>query len=163
MCNCKKTRIMPFNDLNIRFNVAIHVRGLDGVESYFYHNLKTYGFLDLLRDSVSGQAGHCRILYMAWGTDTTSPDQSQTRLGDERGRKQITRVSSGACGIVTITTIISPNEANNIAIGELGLFAGPDATGEKDSGVLAARVVWSPPHNKNQLESVQVDWQITFG
>lgn len=144
-------------------NVTIYTRYTNGVvDVYKDHNLKTNDYLDLLRDIASGAETDARIKYMAWGTDTTDPAATQHALVAEEGRQQITTSADGTTGKVTLTTIMNSLTANGIEIGEFGLFAGSGATATADSGVMAARVKWSPAHEKTQLESIQVDWELTF-
>jgi hypothetical protein len=99
---------------------------------------------------------------MAWGTDTTAAAATDTALGSESSRKQVTKHTDGSTGAVTITTILTSNDANGVSIGEFGLFGGA-ATGTADSGTMIARVVWSPAHAKSDQESIQVDWTLTVG
>ena len=117
-------------------------------------NLITDTGLNLLRDALRGDVGDAQIKYLAWGDSATAPSSSDTALGNEEGRRQITSRRTGVTGVLTTTAIISSIEAND-QIEELGFFAGTDATDVAGSGVLVARVLYS--HLKTDLESIQVD------
>ena len=118
-------------------------------------NLITDTGLNLLRDALRGEVGDAQIKYVAWGDDTTGPAAGDSVLGNEEGRRQITRRSIlGGAGVLQTTAIIASIEGNG-QIEELGFFAGTDATAAADSGVLVARVLYS--HLKTNLESIQVD------
>ncbi len=159
---CRRRVASIGSTATLRVNVAVHVISHGEVETYYYHNLKTNAYLNLLRDAATGAVSDVKVKYMAWGTDTTSPSSSDTKLGGEAGRKQVTRTVNNSTGVCTVTTVINSIEANGVAIGEFGLYAGAGASSSKDSGVLVARVVWTPPHTKNELESIQVDWQLQY-
>ena len=118
-------------------------------------NLITNAGLNLLRDALKGDVGDTAIKFLAWGDDATNPSVGDTALGNEEGRRQITRRSVlGGTGVLQTTAIIASTEGND-QIEELGFFAGTDATAVAGSGVLVARVLYS--HLKTSLESIQVD------
>lgn len=149
---CNRTKIRLKENVKVTVNVTVYTRYADGtVDVYQDHNTTTDDYKDLLRDIASGVETDGQIKYLAWYTTAT-----------ESGRKQITRVADGATGIVTLTTIITTIEANDTVIDGFRLYAGDEATITADSGVKAAEVAWTPAHTKNQLESIQVDWQLTF-
>ena len=117
-------------------------------------NLITDVGLNLLRDVLKGDVQDAQIKYLAWGDSATSPASGDTALGNEEGRRQITSRSASATGVLLQTVIIASTEAND-QIEELGFFAGGDASGTADSGVLVARVLYS--RLKSDQESIQVD------
>ena len=118
-------------------------------------NLITDTGLNLLRDALHGDVDDAQIKYVAWGDSATGPAASDSALGNEEGRRQITRRSIfGGTGVLQTTAIISSIEGND-QIEELGFFAGTAATAVAGSGVLVARVLYS--HLKTDLESIQVD------
>ena len=103
-----------------------------------------------LRDSTED----AEIKFVALGSDNTSPTTSDTTLGTEVFRKQITsKVASGA-GATTTTVYIAPDEAVT-QIEEIGFFSGSSASSTTDSGTLYARVLYS--RNKTAVESLQIE------
>lgn len=110
--------------------------------------------LNYIRDLLDGSINPpTEIRYIAFGSSNTTPVASDTKLGNEFFRKQVTKQELPGTGQVASTVYIAPYEANQ-QIEEIGVFAGPDATAAKDSGVLIARVLWS--HLKTELESLQI-------
>lgn len=111
-------------------------------------------WLNVLRDSARGLESDLTYRQLAWGNNATAPAGGDTALGNELARKDVTLKTAGAAGIVTATTHVAQGEANT-QLEEWGLFGGPvgDLT-------MVARVLWS--HDKNDGESIQVDWQHTF-
>ena len=103
-------------------------------------NLITNAGLNLLRDAMKGDVEDAQVKYLAWGDDATAPTVSDTTLGREEGRRQITSRTALSIGVLSQTAIIASTEGNN-QIEELGFFAGADATITTDSGVLLARVL----------------------
>lgn len=100
------------------------------------------------------------ITWMAWGSSATPPASSQTQLGAETGRLQVTQQLQGGSSNQTITTTyIGPNDGNG-QIEELGWFAG-DASATPNSGIMIARVAYSKL--KDNLEAIQVDRTDTIG
>lgn len=109
-----------------------------------------------LRDGTS-----IEIKYVALGAGNTPPSPSDTKLEDERFRKPVSRqLPLGTGGTQTIA-YIAPHEANDFVIQEIGVFAGPDATDEPNTGVLIARALYS--RQKTPLESLQITRDDVFG
>jgi len=123
-------------------------------------NLITDAGKNLLRDVLDGTVTDGEIKYVALGDNNTVPASSDTKLGNEFFRKQVTKQETGATGELTTTVYIAPYEANQ-QIEEIGWFAGAEATSTKDSGVLIARVLYSK--NKTELESLQIERTDTIG
>lgn len=92
--------------------------------------------LDLLISGLGG--GTADLGYLAWGNDATAPAATDTEMGNELGRKQVT--SSGLSGIGEWSTSVylAPGDAN-ADIEELAWFAEASAT--PGSGILYARVL----------------------
>lgn len=125
------------------------------------HNMITDAGLNYMRDLLDGTINPpTSIQYIALGTSSTPVSASDTKLGNEVFRKAVTKQEKLGTGQVQTICYIAPYEAN-FQIEEIGVFAGPDATEEKDSGVLIARVLWS--HLKNELESLQIVRTDTIG
>ncbi|NPV30489.1 MAG: hypothetical protein HPY58_12745 [Firmicutes bacterium] len=117
-------------------------------------NLITDAGLNYIRDLLDGSINPpTEIRYIALGNSTAPPSASDTKLGNELFRKAVTKQELPGTGRVSSTCYIAPSEAN-FQIEEIGVFAGPNATDAKDSGVLIARVLWS--HLKTELESLQI-------
>ncbi len=117
-------------------------------------NMITDAGLNYMRDLLDGSINPpTEIRYIAFGSSNAPLAASDTKLGNEFFRKQVTKQELPGTGQVASTVYIAPYEANQ-QIEEIGVFAGPDATAAKDSGVLIARVLWS--HLKTELESLQI-------
>lgn len=102
-----------------------------------------------LRDGTS-----IEIKYVALGAGDTPPSSSDTKLEDERFRKPVSRQMATGTGATQTIAYIAPHECNDFAIEEIGIFGGPDATDEPDSGTLIARALYS--RQKSPLESLQI-------
>lgn len=125
------------------------------------HNLITDAGLNYMRDLLDGTINPpTQIQYIALGTSNTPVAAGDIKLGNEVFRKAVTKQETPGTGQVQTTCYIAPYEAN-IQIEEIGVFAGPNATEDKDSGVLIARVLWS--HLKTELESLQIVRTDTIG
>lgn len=117
-------------------------------------NMITDAGLNYIRDLLDGSINPpTQIQYIALGSSNVAPTAGDTKLGNEVFRKQVTKQELPATGQVSSTVYIAPYEAN-FQIEEIGVFAGPTATSQKDTGVLIARVLWS--HLKTELESLQI-------
>lgn len=126
-----------------------------------FGNLITDAGKDLLAASLRTAGNVAEIRYVAWGTGSTAPDPSDVALDTEVGRKIVTVQSAGGgVGECDTTVYLAPGQAN-VAIEELGWFAGSAATAAAGTGVLLARVLYS--HTKTNLESIQVDRTDTLG
>lgn len=110
------------------------------------------------RDCLAGTVDP-QVKYVALGSSSVAPSTSDTQLGNEQMRKQVTDRTVGGTGVLTTTVYIAPNEGN-FQIEEIGWFAGSGATGASNTGTLISRVLYS--HLKNVLESIQVDRTDTF-
>lgn len=143
----------------IRFRVLAAATGLLVAETRI-ENVITDAWKNHLRDGYRGLESDFEIKYMMVGTGTTAPDAGDTQLDAEVFRKQVTKQTAGAVGILTTTVFLAPGEAN-LAIKEVGWAGGPDATGAPDSGVLVARIAWD--HDKNSSQSVQADREDDIG
>lgn len=116
--------------------------------------------LNMMRDALKGSVTDPQIKYLAWGSDATANDPTQTKLVAEEGRKAITSQTAGATGVLVSVCYLAASEANSPKIEELGWFAGPAASATKDSGILVARVLYS--HQKTSLEALNVARTDTF-
>ena len=117
-------------------------------------NMITDAGLNYIRDLLDGSVNPpTQIQYIALGSSNTLASASDTRLGAEFFRKPVTKQEIPGTGQVASTVYVAPYESNE-QIEEIGVFAGPTATAQKDSGVLIARVLWS--HLKTELESLQI-------
>ena len=116
--------------------------------------------LDLFAASIGSNAVNTQITHVALGSDATGAGASDTTLGAEEFRKQITAYTTGlATGEVTTTSYIGPAEANTFTINEVGWFVG--ATAAADSGTLVARTTAYTKTKTNQ-EAIQIDRVDTF-
>lgn len=144
--------------------IVIRVRRLGGREEVLEltNTITTVG-RNLLRDALRGALSDVEVKYMALGTDSTAPGVGQTQLGAETFRKVITTAAAGATGESVLTCYLAPYDCVGTVIAELGWFAGADATSTPNSGVMVARVLYSPSHTKTNLESIQIDRHDTLG
>jgi hypothetical protein len=138
-------------------NIKITVFNLDGSvkEEINLKNEIKIGWLNAWRDAMKGVTTDFEIKYLAWGSSNTANDPSQTKLVAEFGRKQVTEQDDGGIGELITRTYISPLEAVEETIEELGWFAGASASLTPDSGILVARVLYH--RAKTMLESIQVE------
>jgi hypothetical protein len=97
------------------------------------------------------------ITYCAIGLDGTAVDPTDTTLGSELFRKQISnRDYSSATS--SFRTFFNTSEANGTLL-EIGLF-GDDATVTADSGTMFCRLVINK--EKTTSETLTLDWDVTF-
>ncbi len=145
----------------LRGEVHIRVVGADGKLKYEskHHNLVVDAGLTLLANRISHvvPSSACLLNYIAVGTGTNVPDETDTQLQTENARKQVSsRTSSGV--VAAISTVFNAGEVPNSTIKELGLFI--DATGTANSGTLFART--ADDFVVTALDTVFVDWRISF-
>ncbi len=131
------------------------------VKSVNLQNMITDAGLNYMASLLDGTvAPPTSIEYIALGDGTTAPASTDTKLVNERFRKRATKQEITGTGAVQTTCYVAPYEAN-FQIEEIGVFAGPTATSQKDSGVMIARVLWS--HLKSDVESLQIVRVDTIG
>jgi hypothetical protein len=112
-------------------------------------------WLNAIRDALKGVVTDLEIKYIAWGSSNAANSTSQTTLGAEFGRKQITSQTNGGDGELDTVVYVAPAEATEYTIEELGWFAGESATSSPNSGILVARVLYN--RAKTNLESLQIE------
>jgi len=122
---------------------------------------KTTAGLNAERNAKSGVTNP-KVFYIALGDDATAPSASDTKLGNERFRKAITSYANGATGIITAQIYIEPTEAVGITVREVGVFVGSTATSSANSGIMLARMLYSPEHPKLGTENMVIPVQITY-
>lgn len=120
------------------------------------HNVSCDVGMESLASRLVG-ASKGQVTYLAVGTSTSTPASTDTTLGTELERKQISvRTSSG--DTATFRTFFNTTEANG-TLKEIGLF-GDDATGTVDSGTLFAHA--SVDKMKTSSETLTIDWSLTI-
>lgn len=93
------------------------------------------------------------IKYFAFGTNATAATSSDTKLGAETLRKQVTNITQTSPS--TVRSIVSlGTQEGNFHIREIGVFVGPNATEAADSGTLLSRVVVDIDKNTNLVVNV---------
>lgn len=105
------------------------------------YNKVTNQFLNALIGSLIGNFQDLKIKYLAVGNGATEYDN---KLGNETFRVQCSEspMRTENVGEVRSEFIILPSEAiGNIT--EIGIFAGENATSEKDSGFMISRITWN--------------------
>lgn len=143
----------------MKSNVRLTVRrsGLV-VARYFAHNVITYLALAQVRDTLRGE-GDPQYRFIGVGAGGAVPSAEDTDMEDERFRVDILLSQPiGVNGLLT-TAYISPEQANDFSINELGWWGGA-ATLAVGTGSLFARVLFNL--DKTNLESVQIDRVDTF-
>jgi hypothetical protein len=145
------------NNTGISENIKVTIFNLDGTvqETIELKNQLKNCWFNAIRDAFKGDVTDLEIKYLAWGSDATANNTSQTKLVAEFGRKQITGQDDGGTGELISTTYIAPNEAVGTTIEELGWFAGAIATAAADSGILVGRVLYH--RVKTTLESLEIE------
>lgn len=94
------------------------------------------------------------IKYFAFGDGSTAATATQTKLINERFRKQITTKErpSGQNYVESIVSLGSPDA--NFVIREIGVFAGSTATSTKDSGKMISRIVVNIEKFENKIINI---------
>ncbi|MFS1513052.1 hypothetical protein VQL36_11535 [Chengkuizengella sp. SCS-71B] len=137
--------------------VNIQVMNKDGsseeITKITIQNTITDSWLNAVRDAMMNANSDIEIKYIALGDDDSAPSATQTVLGNERFRKAITKQDAGTIGRVDSSSYIAPYEAN-FHIKEVGFFGGSEATSEKGSGVMVARILYN--HEKTDEESINI-------
>lgn len=157
----KKIKISPVDVASHlgQFNLKVIKNGVV-IEEIDFTNLITNAYLDELTKVPMGLTPDFEIKYIAIGTDNTTPTVTDTQLGNEIFRKQVTSKSKTGTGEVTTIFVIIDSEAV-AQWEEIGIFVGSSATTSANSGVLASRVLYS--RNKTALEEVQATRKDIFG
>ena len=108
--------------------------------------------LDKLASCFAGGVADLEIKYLALGTSADSIDDMQWKLGAEIFRTGPSEAPKmGTTGeVVTEFTVLDSEAVANIQ--EVGIFAGPYATSDLNSGMLVSRILWS--HNKVAGEEI---------
>lgn len=103
------------------------------------------------------QTNQGKITYMATGTGTSVPGQSDIHLHAELFRKAIS-VFAVNSNVATFTTFYSTTESNGV-ITEIGLF-GDDATATNSSGTMYAHTTVSK--TKTSSDTLTIEWAIVI-
>lgn len=102
----------------------------------------------MLLGTYTGALDALQIKYFAFGTDSTPATASDTELGAEVYRKQITQISQA--DPATIQSVVSlGSQECNYNIREIGVFAGPNASSTPNSGTLLSRINVNIDKNTN--------------
>lgn len=121
------------------------------------HNVTTSVGLTLLVDRlVNPDTTTTRLTHFAVGTSTAAPAASDTTLGAEVYRDQITYQGDVSTGLITILCYIPTAfpSTQPVTLGEAGLF------NASSSGTLFAHVLISPTVNKTTSISMTITWNI---
>ncbi len=102
--------------------------------------------------TLKGTAADIQIKYLALGTGTTAPANTNTQLQTEIFRTAILSQSEPITGEVNSLFQVLSTEAV-ATIEEIGIFGGAAAGGTANSGTLLARVLWH--HVKTNTEEIQ--------
>jgi hypothetical protein len=138
----------------IRITVYNHETGETTVEEF--SNLITNAGHNHLRSLLDGNITDGKIKWVAFGTSNTTPAATDTKLGAEVIRKQVTtQIENAGAGSLLTRVFLLPSDIAGTTVQEIGWFAGVNATSAQDSGTMIARVLYSHAHTST--ESVQVD------
>lgn len=147
------------NELTWRGDITITVIDAHGPTVTRIKNRITNAGLSLLAAALAGDDAEIR--YVAVGSNGDDTLDSATQLGAEEYRKAVTSQNAIGTGAIDTSIVLNPPEAVGFEINEIGWFAGADATGDPDTGVLVARVLYQ--RTKTNLESLQIDRRDTLG
>lgn len=119
-------------------------------------NLITTRGLVVMARLISGTG--TEVTHIATGSDSSSPSLSDTSLGSEAYRDQVTQYQRSGDGSVTMRLFIGAASANGTIIREAGLF------NAASGGELIARVAFSATEEISKTSDItaQVTWTITF-
>lgn len=112
---------------------------------------------NLLLQLLSGTAG-AGLQYVALGSSSTAPIGSDTQLGTEIIRIQVSSFSQ-ATNDLTVTGYFDPTQAN-VSLSEAAIFGG-NATSAANSGEMYSMVTYSA-FTKSNLESLTAQWDLGF-
>ena len=121
------------------------------VREQHVHNLVTASGRNAIRDLMAGGTDH--PAEMAVGTSSTTPVSSDTSLGNQVFRKDITQTTSGA-QLVTFRVYLTSGEGNGSILREAGIFT--------TAGVLVARVVFDAVE-KSSSDTLTIAWSLSLG
>ena len=107
----------------------------------------------MLQGTYTGATDALQIKYFAFGTGTATPAVTDTQLGNEQFRKQLTAIAEPNNSTVQSTCSLTSAEANFV-IKEIGVFCGPSATSAANSGTLMSRVAVNIDKNSNMILNV---------
>ena len=108
----------------------------------------------MLMGTYTGATNALQIQYFALGTGTTPASATDTQLANEVTRKQLTQLYLDSPGQVSSIVSFGSTEANFV-IQEIGVFGGPDATSQANSGTLLARANVYIDKNSNIILNIQ--------
>ena len=106
----------------------------------------------LIRDGVSGAANDI-LSYVAVGSSSTAPSNTDTQLGSETFRKAVSSYLNVATNELQISMYMSPSDDLGDNIQEVGFFGG-NASGTPNSGTLFARGLYSHTRPSTASEGI---------
>jgi hypothetical protein len=107
----------------------------------------------MLLGTYTGSLTALQIKYFALGTGTAAVSPSNTALGSEQYRKQITQITNPSTGVVQSVCSFGATEAN-FTITEIGVFCGPSAGSTSGSGTMLSRVLVNITKNSNIILNI---------
>ena len=108
--------------------------------------------LDEIIKPLYGEPANLELAYLALGTSNTPVNDTQEQLGNEIFRTQFQSVTRTGTGEVISLAIVLDVEAVG-TIEEIGVFAGSEATGDPDTGLMVSRILWHKV--KTSTEEIQ--------
>lgn len=111
----------------------------------------------MLMGTYTGGNDALAIKYFAFGTGAATganaPAVTDTQLGNEIYRKQVTQLTNPSTGIVQSVVSLGTQEANE-NLTEIGVFCGNSASATANSGTLLSRIAFTFTKNSNIILNV---------
>ena len=107
----------------------------------------------MLMGTYAGDGSEFQIKYFAVGTGATAPTIDDETLEAEVFRKQVTQISAADDGSVTSIVSLGATDAN-YTIREIGVFCGPAASADPDTGIMISRAAVFFDKNTNLVLNI---------
>jgi len=130
-----------------KFEISINGKLVETIENKLMNAV-----LEAYSRSLLGTAPDIEIAYLALGTGSTAPTNTDTQLQTEVFRTPIVSLAETSTGVIESLFIVLSAEAVAV-VEEIGIFGGTTAGAGANSGTLLARVLWH--HDKTASEEIQ--------
>lgn len=134
------------------FEIKCRNKDTGEIAEHLIKNRITNAALNQLAEVLMGIAPDMQIKWLALGTGSTPPSDSDTQLVSEIFRAQpVSNPARTGTGQVECEFVVLDSEAVG-HIREVGIFGGSSATDQPNSGVLISRILW----NKEKTSSEEI-------